>query len=217
MTENRVVIKINYDTDKRKEVIDPKLVTVWHTQRIIAGLSILILTFGLILWLFSGEEESVVADNKPNASVTATSLPTAPMETSSRPAQPATVATAITPLTLLKGEAIIFDKQVIRASLNITMKDNEPGQALLSKFEAAADKPQELFYFSEIRNGVGEVLFHQWLKDGRSIQKKQIDKRKSKFASKHTLTQKDVGRWQVQLIDKKGKIYSKADFNVVNQ
>lgn len=217
MTENRVVIKINYDTDKRKEVIDPKLVTVWHTQRIIAGLSILILTFGLILWLFSGEEESVVADNKPNASVTATSLPTAPMETSSRPAQPATVATAINPLTLLKGEAIIFDKQVIRASLNITMKDNEPGQALLSKFEAAADKPQELFYFSEIRNGVGEVLFHQWLKDGRSIQKKQIDKRKSKFASKHTLTQKDVGRWQVQLIDKKGKIYSKADFNVVNQ
>ena len=76
---------------------------------------------------------------------------------------------------------------------------------------------QEIFYFSESRRGMEGPLYHLWTKDGQAVQKKQLEKQKTKFTSKYLVTEKDHGHWRVQLIDKKGKIYSQADFNVANQ
>lgn len=212
MADNRVVIKINYDTDKRKEVLDPKIVTVWHTRRILAALLVLVLIIMLLFWLLIGDRQEADVQSVSASKLEVSGEKNPPMEAPAKPVQVAPPATK--PIVVDKGSAIIFDKHVIRASLNISIKDNEPEHALQSAVIIEPGKSQELFYFSETKSTKDAALFHHWLKDGQLMLKKQVDKQKTKFFSRHIVGQKDIGHWKVALIDKKGKIYSQVEFNV---
>lgn len=229
MADNRVVIRINYDKDQqRKAVIDPKMITVWHTRRILITAAILVLTLiPLFVWLFgksqgdknveqasmepaSGKAEAVIQSNTVSqdnqGSISA--KPPKDQEYINEESKP-----------VLRPTAIIFDKRVIRAALTGAPKDNkEPGEAVQSPIRIEANQSVELFYFSEIKNMKDKVLFHHWLKNGQVIYKKQLDIKdnKSKLISSRTLTSKDNGDWQVVLIDRKGKLFSEANF-VVNR
>lgn len=216
MAENRVVIKINYDAEKRKEVIDPKLVTVWHTKRILVALSLVLMTIGLLFWVVSGDDEPKRHDVSQSA-VAAPQLTALPMMVGDSENGQSVLSAETKGLYINKGDAIILDKHVIRASLNILMKDGEPIQPLPSNLAVVSGQSKELFYFSETRHAPNGPLFHCWSKQGHLIQKKQINKQKSKFSSKYLVSQNDLGHWQVQLVDKKGKIYSQSDFNVIQQ
>lgn len=215
MAGNRVVIKINYDADKRKEVIDPKLVTVWHTKRITVASGLLILTIAILFWFVSSDDRITVDEAQPiEAAIPhATQLPSPSAES---PVEKSPLEVPVKQLSIVKGEAIIFNKRVIRASLNTSMKDDEPGQPLSSALSVTSGRSQELFYFSETRRVADGPLFHLWLKDGRAVQKKPVDKQKTKFTSKYLIGLKDLGQWQVQLIDKKGRVYCQAGFDVAN-
>lgn len=60
------------------------------------------------------------------------------------------------------------------------------------------------------------VLYHHWSKDGKIVFKKQLDIKDSRvkiFSSKR-MSNKDTGKWQIQLVDKKGKIFCEAGFEV---
>lgn len=217
MADNRVVIKINLDEDKRKEVIDPRMVTVWHTGRILATLSILLVLIILLIWLSSDDEKNESQLVQTIQAVEQIS-PTAVTEPNQKAISPTTQDHASMSLgqraVIKSGLAIIYDKRVIRASLNVSIKDDEPGQGLQSSVLLEPGKTQELFYFSETRNNKDDALFHQWLRDGRQVQKKQTGKQKSKFVSKQVVGQKDIGVWKALLIDKKGKVYSQVEFTI---
>jgi hypothetical protein len=217
MADNRVVIKINYDTDKRKQVLDPKIVTVWHTKRILAAVALLGLIIVLLFWLLSTDSQDTDVKSQPMTPIEigAAALPEKNLQSEalSLPIQSA-AQSPIKNVVLNKGTAIILDKHVIRASLNISIKDNEPGKSLQSAIILEPGKTQELYYFSETKHAKDIVLFHHWLKDGVLLHKKQVDKQNTKFVSRHIVSQKDIGHWNVVLIDKKGKIYSQVEFNV---
>lgn len=222
MSDNKVIIRINYDKDKqRKALIDPKMVTEWHAGRIAAALIILSLILGLIFsWLLSGGDRDNMAPAI-DASASAEQAPPSPPVSGGEANKPSAQLTPPVPgkspgANPIRHPAIIFDKRVIRASLNTSLKDTEPGQIVGSSLTIATDQTIEVYYFSEVKGMKNKTLFHHWLKDGRVIAKKQLDIKdnRSKLISSRTLNSKDKGAWQVILVDRKGKLYSEANFEI---
>ncbi len=221
MSDNKVIIRINYDKDKqRKALIDPKMVTEWHTGRIAAVLIILSLILGLIFtWLLSGDDRDNLTPAV-EAPASGEQLPSAPGSGApeSKPSDPLNppVSAKKPSVNPIRHPAIIFDKRVIRASLNTSLKDMEPDQMVGAPLSIAPDQTTEVYYFSEVKGMKNKTLLHHWLKDGRVIAKKQLDIKdnRSKLISSRTLNSKDKGAWQVILVDRKGKLYSEANFEV---
>lgn len=223
MADNRVVIKINYDKDKhRKALIDPKMVTVWHTRRIltVTGLLLLII-LGVFFWFSIDTPESEQAD----AVIAKTPPPT-------QSSQPETSAQVDTPESkpvdsqiqsdtnetalVKRPAAIIFDRRVIRASLNTAPLSNEPGDPVKSPMLIDNNKSYEVFYFSQIKNLSGKNFSHKWFKDGNLAAKKHfsVKSNNEKLISSKRLTGNDAGEWQVVLVDKKDKVLSEVNFTV---
>ncbi len=220
MAENRVVIKINYDKDKPKQVfIEPKMTTVWHTRRILTVLVILLL---LGIAVYSGFSGVSPEDNKPlpdkvnnipdisPPSISESALPT----TTSIPPETKT-NTEQTPVSK-RPAAIILNKRVIRALLSSTPIKDEPGKPIELPVLVEQNQTLELFYFVQIKNMGDSILFHRWYKDGQLISQKQFNAKpnNTRLISSRKLTSKDAGQWRVVLMDKKGNVLSEANYSV---
>ena len=219
MPENKVVIKINYDKDQaRKTILAPKMVTVWHTQRIMVAVGLLLLPCLIVLFQIMTESadeiksESGIINNKESIvtnqtveTVTAAPIPVSP---------PSIVAREIQVVN--RPEAIILDKHVVRALLSSAPKNDEPGERIQSPVKITENQKQELFYFVQTKNLKNSILFHRWYKDGQVMNKKQFNVKSNhaRLISSHILTAKDVGQWQVVLLDKKGKLLSEVNYFV---
>ncbi len=219
MSENKVVIKINYDkAQARKSVVTPKMVTVWHTRRILIAVGVLLLSCLIILFLSmagnneSNKTESSVVDNGANITNTQVSEPGTSIV---NPISPAVIDTRQNAI-VKRPEAIILDKHVVRALLSSAPNNDEPGERIKSPVNIAENQTQELFYFVQTKNLKNSILFHRWYKDGQVMSKKQfnVKSNNAKLISSHKLTAKDIGQWQVVLIDKKGKLLSEVNYFV---
>lgn len=223
MADNRVVIKINYDSDKhRKALIDPKMVTVWHTPRILAVLGIVLLILaGIWFWFSKGASQ-------PSEPAVVTQVPTSPAPLPvTTPADTAAKVEVAAPVSqtasnaskspnVKRPSAIIFDRRVIRASLNTAPRNNEPGDPIESPVMINDVAKIDVFYFSQIKNLQGQGFFHKWRKDGKLAFKKQFIAKSNneRLISSMKLTPKDVGEWQVMLVDKTDKVLSEVNFSV---
>ena len=234
MAKSKVVIKINYDQEKqRNQATQPQMVTVWHYQRIAAFFSVLILlTLCLVYWFnFSAPEP----DSPP------------PSVTTAGQATPATAETGVTNPTKLNAtvelgketvvnnapdiktahiitikpkahSAVILDRSVVRASLNIAVADKdidtEPFHGLIQPIVLDKQQNIELFYFNQLKYNKEIVLFHYWSKQGKLAYKKQFDLKHhtTRLISAKKFNKKDAGEWQVQLVDAKGKVFSTLGF-----
>lgn len=225
MTDNKVVIKINLDRKPSPITAAPQTITVWHTRRIlVAVLALVMLTVILVSWL--GDEsinddtqiasaEKVQKNSNDNAANLTSSLP-------DMPAQPVLNGSAAEPpankkqAAINKPDAVIYSRKVIRASLNASLKDNEPGEAVKLPLNIGRNQSIELFYFTESKNIADKVLFHQWLRNGQVVHQKQLDikSQRAKNWSSKVFSSKDRGEWQVRLSDKKSKVYSEINFLV---
>jgi hypothetical protein len=219
MSENKVVIKINYDkAQAKKSVVTPKMVTVWHTRRILVAVGILLLSCLIILFLSmagnneSNKTESSVVDNGENITNTQVSEPGTSIV---NPISPPVIDARENAI-VKRPEAIILDKHVVRALLSSAPNNDEPGERIKSPVKIAENQTQELFYFVQTKNLKNSILFHRWYKDGQVMSKKQfnVKSNNAKLISSHKLTAKDIGQWQVVLIDKKGKLLSEVNYFV---
>lgn len=225
MADNRVRIKINYDKDQqRKAIIDPKIVTVWHTGRIVTAVFILLVFILGTVYLFSGNDAD---QNKPKAGEIINRAEVTPPETaaivnpelpSPEPSLAVRISDTRNPAVVKRPSAIIYDRRVIRASINTAPKNGEPGDPFKTPVILGQDESKELFYFSQIKNMAGHTLFHAWYKDGQLIIKKQFEVKNdnAKLISSRKLTVKEAGEWQVVLMDKKGKTLSEANYSVIH-
>lgn len=222
MADNRVVIKINYDKNKqRKELIDPKMVTVWHMQRIYSVCAILVVITLLGLWFFSDNNDSQVENSIPaknsNPEIAAhVSQLTATEPVSVKSDAPQAESDARKVPLVKRPAAIIYDKQVIRAALTTAPKKNEPGDTVNLPVTIEQNQTFELFYFSQIKNPKSSTLFHRWYKNGQLMNKKQFEVKKDRatLISSKKFTAKDAGEWQVVLTDKNGKLLSEINYSV---
>jgi len=226
MADNRVIIKINYDKDKyRKALIDPKMVTVWHTGRILAAvLTFFILIAFAVYWVkFAGSDrpapeplppETAIGDSQISDSVKTEGSP-------ALPEKPVGIKAATNGNTLsekvFKPGAIIFDRRVIRASLNTQLLKGEPLKPVDAyRFVPEAGKTLELFYFCEVKQLAKQTLYQAWYKNGGLVIKKRVDIKSDKFklVSSRKFTLEDVGEWRVALIHADGKLFSQVNFLV---
>lgn len=220
MADNRVVIKINYDNDQyRKTLIDPKMVTVWHTQRIIFVIALLLLLGLAIFWAISSvkteqNKVEINQENNPPAEVLPPVSETIKSEI--KPISPQLASDTKKAAEVKRPPAIIFDKRVIRASLNSAPKNDEPGDPIKMPIILEKGQSLELFYFSQIKNLKASALFHAWYKNGLLVIKKQFNLKSNgdKLISSRKLTDKDVGEWRVTLVDNKGKVFSEVNYSV---
>ncbi len=228
MADNKVVIKINYDKKQAGLSSQPQTVTVWHTRRILIAVLAIVLVILLLFSLFSGDGND--SDTQINSAEKVQQLNPVEAESVAQQPSPAVENTqpVVTPKQPVKSEsakvtdtvkrpaAVILDRKVIRASLNSKPKDKEPGEPIKSPVRVNQNQPVELFYFSEIKNMKAKVLFHQWRRNGQLVLQKQLDTNAyiSKVWTSKTVSVKDKGEWQVQLADKKGKVYSEVNFVV---
>ena len=220
MADNRVVIKINYDKDrKRKELIDPKMVTVWHTGRIFSTIAILVFLISLIVFWLSGEETE---ENKPTVQEVVSSPAPVPVVeipppiSENKPVSTKAVIAENRVKVSKRPPAIIFNRRVIRASLNMAPRYGEPGAPIGSLVIIEPDQSKELFYFSEVKKMQDQLMFHQWFKNGEMVYKRQfkVKSEKSKLISSKKITGKDSGEWQVTLMDNDGNRFSEVNFSV---
>jgi hypothetical protein len=231
MAENKVVIKINYDKDKIRGPSEPKMVTVWHARRILAAVAILTLLVGIPIFWFGGgysqdsakleqaeteEKERSLNNDDPviqqsGVAVNADQIVSQVVEK----VKQNTGKNGVVEETK-RPAAIIYTKKVVRASLNSGPKDKEPYQPVKLPIRLAQNQKVELFYFTELRNIKDGILYHYWAKDGRMVDKKQLNIKdgSARILSGRTLSYKDKGEWQIQLVDKKGKVFSEVNFLV---
>ncbi|PPD35682.1 MAG: hypothetical protein CTY19_01130 [Methylomonas sp.] len=223
MADNRVVIKINYDKDKqRKELIDPKMVTVWHVRRIYSAVAILLLLVALfVLWIYPENDDEktlkptlIINGNTGDDAAAVHQVASERVVDKSEASQ--TQIDTKKPLIVKRPAAIIYDRQVVRAALTTEPKKNEPGEAVNLPVSIVQNQILELFYFSQIKNPKSSILFHRWYKNGQLIFKKQFEVKKdhATLISSKKFTSKDIGDWQVLLVDKNGKSLSEINYSV---
>lgn len=219
MTDNKVVIKINYDKNRqRKALIDPKMVTVWHTERILGAIAVLIIVIALLVFGLSGNDENPPA--KALEPVAETVLNPAQTNASTEPVfnsvqtheQDLTKPSSI----VKRPAAIILNKRVIRAALTAEPSKDEPGAPIEFPVIIQPNQSLEVFYFTEIKNMKDKVLWHHWFRNGQLVYKKSLvlKTNKSKFISSKKLSVKEAGEWRVVLMDTQGKSLSEVNFFV---
>jgi hypothetical protein len=228
MADNKVVIKINYDKKQSGITAEPQTVTVWHIRRILTAVLLAVLLILVLISWFGDEVEQThtqidISEKVQNFNTPATENVKEQVAAIEEKTVPTAEHQALVNSetvkksdTIRKPAAIILDRKVIRASLNNKPKDNEPGEPIKSPLRVIPNQSQEVFYFSEIKNMRGRPLFHQWSRNGQIVHQKQLDIKDkiAKVWSSKTLSAKDKGEWQVRLTDRKGKVYSEANFLV---
>lgn len=111
----------------------------------------------------------------------------------------------------------IFDRRVSRALLAGGINKKEPFNLILSPVVSDRDKAISLFYFTEIQDMKGQVLFHHWLRNGKTVFKRKLNILGNHWraATSKNITFSKKGRWQVKLVDGDGNIMNVINFDVI--
>ena len=241
-TNKKISIKIKSKTERRiMEEPQVEIITEWNVKRIfIALLVILLLVIIPAYYLSSLNEEPVLKDIKQSdiETETVTLIPEITM-----PPIKSDIAAVIKPLkdeviepqeTYLQKEAIVpqaikqitkssvknsFEQlhpNISRARLAKSMQGKEPYEDVELPFLVNSEQAKGLFYFTEINNMKGNTVFHEWLKNGKSIYKRKIKIRGNRWriSTSKLFNNNHVGEWQVRTLDQQGKVLNEITFLV---
>ncbi|MGZ4998809.1 MAG: DUF2914 domain-containing protein, partial [Methylomonas sp.] len=206
--------------------------TVWHTRRILAAVLILILLVVIpIFWFSNGDDrnsDQVAKTEYVEKEQTLADTDSVTQETDA-PIKGSNPVVAVSPQKkeglgrnelvkdgVKRPPAIIYNKRVVRASLNSGAKDKEPYQSVKPPVRLSKGETLEVFYFNELKDIKNKLLYHVWSKNGQVIDKRLLNIRnnREKVLSSRTLGYKDKGEWQIQLVDQSGKVFSEVNFLV---
>lgn len=215
MTENAVVIKINYANKKTSApAATPPMITVWHVPRIIAAL---VIVLGLIVWFWPAAEVEISTPN-----VTEIAIPQIHTESAYQAPVIASAATdhhhqpAPKPLLVYSGDlkSVINDKHVTRAALVTAINAGEPNARINPVVQLENKQSLDLFYFSQVKRLQNKPLYHQWFKTDQLILQKELiaSQTVSRLISSRKFSVKDKGVWRVAMTDQKGKVLSESRF-----
>lgn len=115
-------------------------------------------------------------------------------------------------------EAIPQNSHINRAQLAEGVNNKEPFGQVKIPLIVNSSKAQSITYFTEISDFKGNTVFHEWLKEGNTIFKREIVIRGNRWriSTSKLFTLNSVGLWQVRIITEQGEILHKIDFLVEN-
>ena len=113
----------------------------------------------------------------------------------------------------------VKDDKISRALLTTGLNNREPIDNITSPIYVSKQAAIKIYYFTEIMNMEGEVLYHNWLREGESVFKKEIKISGQRWrASTNKFIQYfDQGEWTVILVNKEGDVLNEVQFKVVEK
>lgn len=108
-----------------------------------------------------------------------------------------------------------FDGQVSRAFFTTRLKNKEPANEVL----ILENNNRNVFFFSEVQNMKGKIIFHRWEYGGEMIHEKkfQVATNSEKLLSKYKLSPDSTGEWMVVIADERGWPIKAVMFKYVNK
>ncbi len=245
-TDKKISIKIKSKTEQRI-MEEPKIemTTEWNIKRILIALLVLLIFIIIPGYYLNSldQEEPALKDIQQSAITTDTNIP---IKKKDKLVIKPSVVEVVEPLTdqAIKPQEVQLKKEIIvsqevkkiaqtpdespsaqlhpnisRAGLATSMKDKEPYGDIELPFLVNSEQAKGLFYFTEINNMKGNIVFHEWLKEGDSIYKRKIKIRGNRWrvSTSKLFNNKHVGEWQARTLDQQGKVLNKIDFMVAVQ
>lgn len=254
---NKIVVKVKYQDLKKELESDsqPKMVTEWHMQRILAAIAMLIFFILLPFYYFSGQSPESVDNAMPElkpaekAVIKQNIQSIEPkVEATDRTVKKQPAIVAIEPPEMIKKEPakrevikedtvnkypvkeyiiaeqakdsnMLNSPKIVRAVLTTDINDKEPVDNISSIIGVNKDRATKVYYFTEIIDMKGQVLYHRWLRNGQLIFKRKINilgNRWRASTSKMIIYSK-AGLWTVRLEDEQGAILNEIKFEVIKE
>ncbi len=228
MAKKKIVIKVNYDKLKT-EPVEPEMITEWNIKRIVMVLFCILLFMagaGFLLLNKNPEIENkgISAKNKPVESHVV--LPHA-----EKPVVKETVAAEkkkinseekkrppeIADKKSIQNKADIYDNRISRAVLAFDLKEKEPVDPVTGDIIAKRDKAVGVYYFTEINNMKGKVLFHEWYWNNQLIFRRKLNiiGKHWRASTSKLIPYSKRGHWKVRLVDADNNVLSRVEFNVI--
>jgi len=233
-TDKKLSIKIKSKTERRiMEDPQMEIITEWNIKRIFTALLVLLLLVIIPGYYLNSLNEDPLLKGIKQPAIKTETITSTP-KTEMLVIKPEVVEVIKSEDTQLKKEVILPEKikpvaemlakpvpeqlhsNLSRASLAKGMKDKEPYGNVELPFLVSSEQAEGLFYFTEINNMKGDTVFHEWLKDGKSIYKRKIRIRGNRWriSTSKLFNNKHTGEWQARTLDAQGKVLNKIDFLV---
>ncbi len=118
------------------------------------------------------------------------------------------------PVSTINTEAL--NPHITRAQLARGINKLEPFGKIELPILVDTSKAQSIIYFTEVNNMSGRTVFHEWLKEGKSIFKKKVIIRGNRwrFYTSKLFPYNSAGQWQVRISNAQGDILHKINFSV---
>jgi len=109
--------------------------------------------------------------------------------------------------------------RVTRALLTTGLNNKEPLAGISLPLVVNKNNAAQVYYFTEIINMKGEILFHHWLRNGQSIYKKELNILGNRWraSTSKLISYSKTGKWRVELVNKEDVILNKIEFNVIKE
>ncbi|NOQ13123.1 MAG: DUF2914 domain-containing protein [Methyloprofundus sp.] len=112
-----------------------------------------------------------------------------------------------------------LNPHITRARLALGVNKHEPYGKVDLPILVGNTKAEGFYYFTEVSNMKGRTVFHEWLREGKTIYKRKfvIRGKKSRMTTSKLFTYRTAGQWQVRIITKQGELLHKINFSVVRR
>ncbi|KAF3977902.1 MAG: DUF2914 domain-containing protein [Methylococcales symbiont of Iophon sp. n. MRB-2018] len=234
--DNKVVLKINYQ-GARREKSEPKMIQEWNTKRLWTALILLLMGFTVFfIYFFEGAAENSEVQklpfDQPNNLVAATiNLPAKVGINSAEyidKNMPEVKSMAIKTdinvqdkvIEVIKqSPKVLNDPRVARALLTRGMRNKEPIDNIGSFVTVNKSKATVVFYFTELVNMKGQIVFHQWFWKNKPIYAKKfkILGNRWRIATSKVIHSTVAGAWMVRVVDEKTQMLNEIKFKVINE
>ncbi len=243
MTEKRIVIKINQKKmQDTVSSIEPEMITEWNIPRLIMFFLGLILIIGMVFfWVANQSEEAngrlvhnaqsdnevrktrAEMDNVMTSGVVKKENDSFPIKTEE------TVAveepdihikkdtTNITEKYKFPVKVNIADKRVSRAVIAYSLKQKEPEKVVTGWVKADKAKAVGIYFFTEINQMKGDVLFHKWYLNNKIVFSRRLNILGNHWRSSTSklITYSQKGEWRVTLVNRNQQVLAEIRFYVI--
>ncbi len=232
MAKKKIVIKVNYDKLKT-EPAEPEMMTEWNIKRIMIVLfCILVFMAGVIFLLLDKkiETESMELSAKKNpmenqvesrvellSAEKPVAMETVRPEKNNINSEEKKRQPEIADKKSIQNKASIYDNRISRAVLAFGLKEKEPVDSVTGDIVADKNKAVGVYYFTEINNMKGKVLFHEWYWNNQLIFRRKLNiiGRHWRAATSKLIPYSKRGHWKVRLVDTDNNVLSRVEFNVI--
>ncbi len=237
MDSNKVVIQINYLGKKRniKHSSQIDTVTEWHIKRIISVIIIFVIIIFIFFSLISNKvfdyqtnEPTFVKNSKKDINIEVKGVsdieknkPVQGIKKSFNPIQSIDKTIGDDEKRVEKNinSKVSIDKQIVRALLTSELIDKEPIDIITSPVTVNKINARKIYYFTEIIDMKGQVLYHYWLLNENVIFTRKINILGDRWraSTSKLIPYYKSGFWKVRLIDSESNILNEIQFKVIQK